>query len=299
MSAFDILTANELYHDDESASYDEGQPYVRNAFAQAMFINDIRVIINTLAPYTNCPKVLDCGAGTGNLSLKFLAAGCDVTAVDISRGMLKRLSAKAAGIGKGTIEVVHSDIDSFLNTTRKRFDVICSSSFLHHLPDYPATYRSMAKHCSSESIIYTSFEPRARVTLSAAQRLFANTDSGIHEFLSRRMYNPFIVGRAVLRRLHILATPRTVINQLDTSLIERSDSGVETETLTGILRSEGFKHIGITWRPVSRYAITYFLNKRFVRLNNALFMISQRSVSGKQRPIGGEFLAPSILARRS
>jgi ubiquinone/menaquinone biosynthesis C-methylase UbiE len=285
MSTHEILRANHLYHDDEAAHYDEGQPYMRNAFAQKMFQADIRAILDALAPFNSAPRVLDCGAGTGNLSLKFLESGCNVTAVDISQEMLNRLRRKAAAITKGSLETVYSDIDSFLQSVSQRYDVVCSSSFLHHVPDYPATYQAMAGVCSEESIIYTAFEPRARRALNPAQRLFASVDNGIHEFAERRLYNPWIVARAVLRRLHVLPTPRQVINDVDLSLVERPELGIDTDTLRAASRPAGFTHASFCWRPVSRYPATYFLNKRLFHLDNALFMISQRSVSGRQRPL--------------
>lgn len=278
-----ILHANEQYHDWEAVTYDEGHPYMRNAFAQNMFQADIRAIADTLAPFHSPIHILDCGAGTGNLSMKFLEAGAHVTAVDISRNMLDRLSLKAARLGKGALETVHSDIDSFLETTTGRYDVICSSSFLHHLPDYQATYRAMANLASDESILYTAFEPRPQTELSTVQKLFTKTDSAVAEILSRRLYNPFIVARAILRRLRLLPTPAQALSQVDVSFVERPDLGVDAECLSAILRTVGFNHISICWRPVSRYTITYVLNKNFVHLNNALFMVSQRSVSKTQR----------------
>jgi SAM-dependent methyltransferase len=55
-------------------------------------------------------KVLDVGAGTGFLSLLLATQGYQVTAADLSPGMLERLSAKAAVRGL-SIQVVEADAE--------------------------------------------------------------------------------------------------------------------------------------------------------------------------------------------
>ncbi len=294
MAVREVLDANERYHDDEAASYDEIQPYIRNDFAQEMFRADIRAIIDTLKPFRPTLRVLDCGAGTGNLTLKFLQQGYEVTSVDISRNMLTRLAGKAAKMGTGRLETVHSDIDSFLRGASQRYDVICSSSFLHHLPDYRVTYGLMANVASDESIIYTAFEPKAHSRLTTVQNLFTKLDSGIYEIGQRRLYNPVVVMRAALRRMKVLPAPANV--QFDHDLIERPDLGIDTGVLSAAVRPAGFRDSAICWRGVSRYKLTYLLNTHFVHLDNALFMISQKSVSGKQKPLtvsGKRFRIPA------
>ena len=285
MSIQEILIANELYHNGEASNYDESQPYMQNAFAQSMFEADIRSIVDTLSPFHRSLRVLDCGAGTGNLTMKFLEYGADVTAVDISENMLKRLRSKSAKFGEGRLETVHSDIDSFLQRASQRYDVICSSSFLHHLPDYQGTYGLMARLASDESVVYTAFEPRPQTTVNLLQRLFIEADTGLHEVLTRRLYNPWIIMRAVLRRLGMLPTPRNILNEIEPSLIERPALGISTDRLEEVLRTAGFAHSAICWRAVSRFRLTHIVNRHFIHLNNALFMISQRSLSGKQRPL--------------
>ena len=72
----EILRANELYHDQEAEGYDESQPYIQNAFAQRMFVDDISAIVKTLSGAPGPLSVLDCGAGAGNPTLRFLRHGC-------------------------------------------------------------------------------------------------------------------------------------------------------------------------------------------------------------------------------
>jgi SAM-dependent methyltransferase len=75
--------------------------------------------------------VLDVGAGTGFLSLLLAGQGYQVTAVDLSPGMLGRLQAKAAQRGL-SIQTVESDA---LNPPAGDFDAVVERHLLWTLPD--------------------------------------------------------------------------------------------------------------------------------------------------------------------
>jgi len=75
--------------------------------------------------------VLDVGAGTGFLSLLLAGQGYDVTAVDLSPGMLGRLRAKAAERGLA-IQAVEADA---LNPPAGDFDAVVERHLLWTLPD--------------------------------------------------------------------------------------------------------------------------------------------------------------------
>ena len=49
--------------------------------------------------FAGCTRILDLGAGTGEDSIHFAQRGIHVTAVDISRGMIRQLAGKAATAG--------------------------------------------------------------------------------------------------------------------------------------------------------------------------------------------------------
>lgn len=75
--------------------------------------------------------VLDVGAGTGFLSLLLAAQGYEVTAADLSPGMLGRLRAKATERGL-TIRVVEADA---LEPPAGLFDAVVERHLLWTLPD--------------------------------------------------------------------------------------------------------------------------------------------------------------------
>jgi SAM-dependent methyltransferase len=270
----DILSANEAFHNLEADSYDSAQPYIRNQFAQRWFEQDIDRILNGLPPDRKPARVLDCGAGTGNLSLKLLRRGCNVTSVDISHKMLTRLVSKARGAGLSAPTIVHSDVDSFLAGTAEQFDLICSSSFLHHLPDYRATYLSLVTHVRPQGFVYTSFEPMPLARLTVGQTLLSHFDAKLEYVIAGKLYRPDKVAGGLLRRAGILQRrPRPAF---DTSLVEDTVAGVDDAVLVEVLRSHGFSHIDVYWRPIKRRRFTQFLDEHFVHSNNELFVIAQR-----------------------
>jgi SAM-dependent methyltransferase len=75
--------------------------------------------------------VLDVGAGTGFLSLLLAGQGYEVTALDLSSGMLGKLRAKAAGRGL-TITTVEADA---LNPPSGNFAAVVERHLLWTLPD--------------------------------------------------------------------------------------------------------------------------------------------------------------------
>ncbi|MHB1536288.1 MAG: class I SAM-dependent methyltransferase, partial [Acidimicrobiales bacterium] len=92
-----MLTADEIrsYWDADAATYDDAtnhrptSPAERAAWAGAL---------SRLLPSAPA-RVLDCGAGTGFLSLLAARLGHQVTALDLSGAMLERLRERADGEG--------------------------------------------------------------------------------------------------------------------------------------------------------------------------------------------------------
>lgn len=70
--------------------------------------------------------ILELGAGTGNLTRRFVEAGCKVWAADFSPEMLKRLSTKLPGVNYLELKV-----PTGLYALDKRFDQVVSSYLLH------------------------------------------------------------------------------------------------------------------------------------------------------------------------
>mmetsp|Transcript_45224 Transcript_45224/g.72742 ORF Transcript_45224/g.72742 Transcript_45224/m.72742 type:complete len:205 (+) Transcript_45224:73-687(+) len=112
-------------------------------------------------------KVLDFGAGTGNLAVPLLERLCgEVTAVDVSKGMLeyarKKMEAKkledrfriinaeitAENVKAGVENDIKKDSDRCLYVEKEGYDMVLCSMVIHHMPDMVAAikmFKSMLK----------------------------------------------------------------------------------------------------------------------------------------------------------
>jgi len=121
-----ILDEIRRFWDDDAATYDDApghrptSPAVRAAWTAA---------IEALLPGPPA-RVLDCGAGTGFVSLIAARLGHEVTALDLSPAMLDKLRATAAKAGLD-IDVVVGEATDVPGT----FDVVIERHLLWTLPD--------------------------------------------------------------------------------------------------------------------------------------------------------------------
>jgi len=76
-----------------------------------------------MAPAGESTKVLDLGAGTGNLTLRFLKAGASVTALDKSPDMLNVLKKKCQGFG-AHLKIARRDGCDLTGFPSGSFDVV-------------------------------------------------------------------------------------------------------------------------------------------------------------------------------
>lgn len=123
----DIIDSLRRYWDADAATYDHASSHGFSSPAERSAWTAALEDVLPAAP----SRVLDVGAGTGFLSLLAARLGHEVTALDVSRGMLDRLAAKSEAEGL--------DIDVVVGSAEKPpqgpFDAVIERHVLWTLPD--------------------------------------------------------------------------------------------------------------------------------------------------------------------
>src|ERR1700739_3680859 len=94
-----VIAANVDFYRQVSAKYDSSEGYLFDPYLQQRVEQDLDKMSSYFVSIGRTPSFLDCGGGTGNLTLKMCARGWKVTVVDVSQDMLSALKAKALAKG--------------------------------------------------------------------------------------------------------------------------------------------------------------------------------------------------------
>lgn len=150
----DILLANKNVHSKEAEYYDLIHTEIFNSYEQKRVNNKLSHILDGFGKNA---RILEIGAGTGNLTQKLVQKGFkNITCIDISSEMLKIMKRK---INSENISTIVTDVDYFLHKNKFNYDIILISSVLHHLPDYENTLNDLKKVLRSNGVIYITHEP--------------------------------------------------------------------------------------------------------------------------------------------
>ncbi|MBX9927497.1 MAG: class I SAM-dependent methyltransferase [Gemmatimonadaceae bacterium] len=155
-AAQSAITENRRVHDRAAARYDAGHPEIFNDVEQARLAATIPRVLAEVRDAQGPPRVLDVGAGTGNLTRHFLAAGAHVTAADLSEGMLAIVRGRFAHTGR--LETLPLDGVDLRGIPDATFDVVAAYSVLHHVPDYLALVRDMVRVTRPGGVVYLDHE---------------------------------------------------------------------------------------------------------------------------------------------
>jgi ubiquinone/menaquinone biosynthesis C-methylase UbiE len=102
------------------------------------------------------PRVLDFGAGTGNLTKQFLKLGSTVVAADVSEGCLGELRVLT---GRQTrLETMTLNGRDLAGVNSDSFNIVAAYSVLHHVPDYLAILDEFVRVVKPGGIIYIDHE---------------------------------------------------------------------------------------------------------------------------------------------
>jgi 2-polyprenyl-3-methyl-5-hydroxy-6-metoxy-1,4-benzoquinol methylase len=154
----EVIAANIDFYRDIAKKYDDYETCVHNCDLQRMLHADLERMRGLLQGCGENVRCLDCGGGSGNISLKMLRMGWDVTVVDVSSDMLTLLEERARSMGFSPT-LVNSSIEAFLASTTETYDVITFNSVLHHLFAYLEVIDKVSQRIRPGGLFYSNFDP--------------------------------------------------------------------------------------------------------------------------------------------
>lgn len=208
------------------------------AYAQADFSTAHQSYVtffDSVFPDRPCrAAVLDLGCGPGDVTIRFAKAnrgyvfhGVDGSAAMLKQGQaaLKRRTALARRIRflRGFIPEIC--------LPRKRYDVILSSSLLHHLPDPGALWQTIQRYSGPGTLVFVAdlFRPASR---EKAKALVARHACGAPDILRRDFFNSLLAA----------FTPEEVRSQLRLAGLEQLAVEVISDrhlVVAGVMGTDG------------------------------------------------------------
>ncbi len=269
-----VIEANVEFYRQIAPKYDRYEACASSPDLQEMIDRDVEHIAMVIGTRDRPVECLDCGGGTGNLTLKLLRKGWSVTVVDVSSDMLAILQNKARRAGFSP-SLVHDSFADYLARTRKSFDLISFSSVLHHLYAYLPGVAIAADCIEKRGVFYSCFDPVISANPRVAE-FFDAFDTLLAKLaLDRRDLVPGVVRRLKKSfgskdaRHH-----RPVIGSGDVAEYH-AKTGVDDRAITKLLKDKGFTLIDHSRWASGRTAPARFVNSR-LRLMESFKIIAQR-----------------------
>jgi len=172
-SADTVVINQQYFREMYGQEFVEGSPHLKHASVSALCGQLASEALQCVNSATQSATVLDMGAGDGMLTLPYLGLKAHVVAADASDELLQSLRAKAAAY-QDALTIMPGDIFASLEKLRnanRQFDIVCASSFLHHIPDYLELCRCAAPLVRPGGIFFTFQDPLRYDTLSRATYL--------------------------------------------------------------------------------------------------------------------------------
>lgn len=201
----ELVALNARAHDSVAANYDDLHIEIFNPTEQNRIREILLRALSFISTLSEKKKVLDFGAGTGNLTKHLLDTKVDVVAADLSVGCLEHLKAKyETSVNLQTLTLNGKDLS---NIETESFDMISVYSVLHHIPDYLRIIAEFSRIVELGGIIYIDHEVCPSYWEANKSYLSYLKELG-EEFSTAHLYELELlpVSQNINRRSHFAAT---------------------------------------------------------------------------------------------
>ena len=170
-----VAEANRVFYAQNAAIYDSSETCVTDQEGQKILERDIDRVLEATGKQPSQIRALDACGGSGNISLKLLRRGVNVTLADISSELQGIFEKKCAEHGYEPT-VVCSEIGRFIASGSEPFDLIVFSSALHHLENIDEVLTMAHRRLSPGGVLWSIFDPTANANKSVATRFVVRVE---------------------------------------------------------------------------------------------------------------------------
>lgn len=230
-----ILESNAQYHDYWADSHDKNVPYIKRKITRKYYWKLIEENITSRNIKILGADVLEIGCGTGTFTDLFILNGAkSFKGIDLSERMIEKAKQKSINENyKVPVEFVVDSLENFANNNKCKFDIIQSSSFLHHLSDISFGIESIKSMLKPGGVYIAIHEEITDVQKSfihkvdeKMQFLFGYGGAGKYSFGSRIKQLLIIIYERILHRFKTIGNQNSSIKKNE-KLIENQNEEFE------------------------------------------------------------------------
>lgn len=239
-----IADANRMYYAATAKQYDETETCISDTAAQAMLEQSLDEALGLLGGSASSIKALDACGGGGNISLKLLKRGVDVTLADISDDLLTIFRQKCAELSFEP-KTASTEIAAYLASCPLQYDLIVFSSALHHLQDINGVLELAYQALRPGGLLLTFFDPTCRAEHGPKTRALLRLDYLMFKLLDQTKDLP----AALRRRFRRMREHAHAGNKSEAALDDNTagmlaeyhvESGIDDIALVAHLQATGF-----------------------------------------------------------
>jgi ubiquinone/menaquinone biosynthesis C-methylase UbiE len=275
-----VIAANVEMYRDVAKNYDRCWNSVLGEDLNPALHRDLEAIAASFSREDSLFQCLDCGAGTGAITLRMLARGWSVTAVDVSPEMLGLLEKKLTANGLHAT-LVNRSIEEFLAQPGPQYQLIGFNSVLHHIYNYSNVLSLALDRFAPGGFLYTNVDPVISFR-PALSEIFDSFDTAVAKLLYER--SDFLPGTC--RRLKKLVRKPDPVHRRKVSSAGdvaefHARSGMDDSELVQLVMAKGLSIIEHSRYPLARTPVTSYINK-MLKLRQEFKIIARKPFHARE-----------------